>query len=295
MCLLLLALNSVPRRPGCCSATATSSTRGRPRPRRPGPKHRMIGGRDLEAGGSWLALHRNGRYAAVTNVRSGTPQRGTALARRTRRRLRRGQRDAGRICSRDGRSAARRIRAVQSHRRRSSKPGCASSIDGRGRSSAGIHVFSNGPPEVDGRKHARLRERFLALYPAAGAGTASPNAAIVRAARPDDAALLDLLFDVSQQPDDATCRTPAWPSISSASSRRSSSAASNTARAPARWPMRARWRPRPARTPFRSAGAPLARIADRNLRTLRKRPIAAKNAMTSTEDLILRSSRATMA
>ncbi|QJQ96890.1 MULTISPECIES: NRDE family protein [Halomonadaceae] len=29
----------------------------------------IIGGRDLEAGGSWLALHRQGRFAAVTNVR----------------------------------------------------------------------------------------------------------------------------------------------------------------------------------------------------------------------------------
>ena len=29
----------------------------------------IVGGRDLEAGGSWLALHRNGRFAAVTNYR----------------------------------------------------------------------------------------------------------------------------------------------------------------------------------------------------------------------------------
>src|SRR5690554_5087803 len=29
----------------------------------------IIGGRDLEAGGSWLAVHRRGRFAAVTNVR----------------------------------------------------------------------------------------------------------------------------------------------------------------------------------------------------------------------------------
>lgn len=30
---------------------------------------RILGGRDLEAGGSWLALHRRGRLATVTNVR----------------------------------------------------------------------------------------------------------------------------------------------------------------------------------------------------------------------------------
>lgn len=29
----------------------------------------IVGGRDLEAGGGWLAVHRGGRFAAVTNVR----------------------------------------------------------------------------------------------------------------------------------------------------------------------------------------------------------------------------------
>ncbi|MCE8020492.1 NRDE family protein [Halomonas sp. MCCC 1A11036] len=43
----------------------------------------IVGGRDLEAGGSWLAVHRRGRVAAVTNVRdpairvaAGSPSRG---------------------------------------------------------------------------------------------------------------------------------------------------------------------------------------------------------------------------
>ncbi|WP_111413865.1 NRDE family protein [Billgrantia lactosivorans] len=43
----------------------------------------IVGGRDLEAGGSWLAAHRRGRVAAVTNVRDpglrvapGAPSRG---------------------------------------------------------------------------------------------------------------------------------------------------------------------------------------------------------------------------
>lgn len=34
------------------------------------PDQHIIGGRDLEAGGSWLAVGRNGRFAAVTNWRS---------------------------------------------------------------------------------------------------------------------------------------------------------------------------------------------------------------------------------
>lgn len=43
----------------------------------------ILGGRDLEAGGTWLAVHRRGRFAAVTNVRdprlavpAGAPSRG---------------------------------------------------------------------------------------------------------------------------------------------------------------------------------------------------------------------------
>ncbi len=33
----------------------------------------ILGGRDLEAGGTWLALHRNGRFATVTNYREAQP------------------------------------------------------------------------------------------------------------------------------------------------------------------------------------------------------------------------------
>ena len=32
-------------------------------------KHDIVGGRDLQAGGTWLAVHRSGRFAAVTNHR----------------------------------------------------------------------------------------------------------------------------------------------------------------------------------------------------------------------------------
>lgn len=34
----------------------------------------VVGGRDLVAGGSWLAVRRDGRFAAVTNVRNGLPR-----------------------------------------------------------------------------------------------------------------------------------------------------------------------------------------------------------------------------
>lgn len=35
----------------------------------------VFGGRDLDAGGTWLAVDRTGRFATLTNVRSGTPTR----------------------------------------------------------------------------------------------------------------------------------------------------------------------------------------------------------------------------
>lgn len=38
-------------------------------------KPQICGGRDLREGGSWLAMHRSGRLAAVTNVRQGEPLR----------------------------------------------------------------------------------------------------------------------------------------------------------------------------------------------------------------------------
>jgi uncharacterized protein with NRDE domain len=38
-----------------------------------GDKPGIVGGRDLQAGGSWLALHRSGRFATVTNFRDAEP------------------------------------------------------------------------------------------------------------------------------------------------------------------------------------------------------------------------------
>lgn len=35
----------------------------------------VLGGRDLQAGGTWLAVHRSGRFAAVTNYRDAAPSR----------------------------------------------------------------------------------------------------------------------------------------------------------------------------------------------------------------------------
>jgi len=37
--------------------------------------HDLLGGRDLQAGGTWLGLHRAGRFAAITNYRDAEPSR----------------------------------------------------------------------------------------------------------------------------------------------------------------------------------------------------------------------------
>ena len=70
MCLIVIALGATPRYPLIVAANR-DERHARPTagaawwPDRP----RVLGGRDLEAGGSWLALERSGRFAAVTNVR----------------------------------------------------------------------------------------------------------------------------------------------------------------------------------------------------------------------------------
>ena len=77
MCLILLALHAVPKRPWLLLGNR-DEYHGRPS----APAAHWVdapnvgGGRDLEAGGSWLAVTRDGRFAAVTNVRAGPPRRG---------------------------------------------------------------------------------------------------------------------------------------------------------------------------------------------------------------------------
>ena len=70
MCLLVLALRTHPRLPVIVAgnrdefhARPTQSAHWWP------DKRNILGGRDLQAGGTWLAVHRDGRFAAVTNYR----------------------------------------------------------------------------------------------------------------------------------------------------------------------------------------------------------------------------------
>jgi uncharacterized protein with NRDE domain len=193
MCLILLALNVVPQQPWLLLGNrdeyhARPSAAAQAWADAPG----VIGGRDLEAGGSWLAVNRNGRFAAITNLRSGA--------------ARRGARSRGELVaafasgnatpiSHAAETAAHRDEfgpfnfVVGDHE----AVACASSLRSEAWSlGPGVHVLSNGPPDASWPKVLRLREAFLALI----------RDREHRDEGLDEAALLDLLADGTQPSDD---------------------------------------------------------------------------------------------
>ncbi|HUJ13873.1 MAG TPA: NRDE family protein [Thermoanaerobaculia bacterium] len=84
MCLIAIAHDASPKFPLVIAANRDEFYA---RPTRPAAvweeDERIVGGRDLRAGGSWLALRQGGRFAAITNVRGagreGGPSRGTLV------------------------------------------------------------------------------------------------------------------------------------------------------------------------------------------------------------------------
>jgi uncharacterized protein with NRDE domain len=82
MCLLLVAHN-------CCAGyrlvVAANRDEFHERPTAPAARWedlpQIAGGRDLEANGTWLAVDQRGRFATITNVRSGKPLRANARSR----------------------------------------------------------------------------------------------------------------------------------------------------------------------------------------------------------------------
>lgn len=70
MCLIAIAVHASPRYPIVIAANRDEFY---DRPTRPlhlwDDDANIAGGRDLRAGGTWLAVRRNGRFAAVTNIR----------------------------------------------------------------------------------------------------------------------------------------------------------------------------------------------------------------------------------
>ena len=70
MCLLVFALREHPRLPLIVAGNRDEFHTRPPQAAHWWPDERdIVGGRDLRAGGTWLALHRDGRFAAVTNYR----------------------------------------------------------------------------------------------------------------------------------------------------------------------------------------------------------------------------------
>ena len=188
MCLLLLALRVVPDRPWLLLANRDEFHARASAPAEFWSDHAQVfGGRDLVAGGSWLALNRAGRYAAVTNVRTG---RATSAPRS------RGALVADFV---RGASAPEPYAADVAASRSEYGPfnlvvGDAaravfvSSIDGVPQLlEPGVHAFSNGSPLDEWPKMRRLRDGFTVMR---------------HSGKWENAALLDLLADM-RQPDDA--------------------------------------------------------------------------------------------
>jgi uncharacterized protein with NRDE domain len=181
MCLILLALDRAPERPWLLLGNR-DEFHARPTAAAAAwdDAPDIIGGRDLEAGGSWLALHRYGRFAAVTNVRSGIPARGPRS---------RGDLVAGFV---RGADAPDDYAQGISTRHGDYGPfnlvvgdgaavwGVSSTKQGPWRLQPGVHVLSNGAPDVHWPKTQRLQANFEKL---------------LKNGKVPDAALLDILGD----------------------------------------------------------------------------------------------------
>jgi uncharacterized protein with NRDE domain len=192
MCLLLIAVRAVPGKPLLLLGNrdefrARASAAAAPWPEDP----RIVGGRDLVADGGWLALRSDGRYAAVTNVRTGLP----ATAPKSRGWL---VRDfvLGDVEPREFLDAVHAD--VESYGAFNLVVGDRAETWAYGTADAaprpletGVHVISNGRIGVHWPKTERLQQRFLEAIAPSGGGAA------------DDARLLDLLLDPSQPIDAA--------------------------------------------------------------------------------------------
>jgi len=199
MCLLLLAFDVVPGRPWLLLGNRDEFHGRESLPAAPwtdAPD--VVGGRDVEAGGSWLALHRNGRFASVTNVRTGAPHRAP--------------RSRGELVAAFVRGAATPANYAAEVAARSGEYGPFNLIVGDRQSAAavsstsprswaldrGVHVFSNGAPGSEWPKEQRITARFTPLLK--DAEVRQSPASADNALR--DHALLELLADTEAAADE---------------------------------------------------------------------------------------------
>ncbi len=158
----------------------------------------VAGGRDLVAGGSWLAVRADGRFAAVTNLRNGTP----APAPRSRGELVSGfilgrQEPAAwleALCSRSGEYAPFNLVLGDASG--------AFAFDGGSRRTRrlepGLHAISNGPLDSDWPKMRRIRARAAAAL-ASGAADAELLALLRDREIAPDAQLPDTGFGLERE------------------------------------------------------------------------------------------------
>jgi uncharacterized protein with NRDE domain len=188
MCILLIAVDRLPDWPLLLLGNRDEfheRASEQAQPWRSAPD--CVGGRDLVAGGGWLIQRNDGRVAAVTNLRSGLP----AHSPRSRGSL---VHDFVVGSESIADYAARVLADIDEYGPfnllLADQRGCWL-IDGTTatlrRLTRGVHVISNGPTDVHWPKAERLKARF--------------ENAIARGMQ-DDAALLALLADTSQPPDE---------------------------------------------------------------------------------------------
>jgi uncharacterized protein with NRDE domain len=193
MCLLLIAINAVPRKPLLLLGNR-DEFRARPSAGAApwSEDSRVVGGRDLAAGGSWLAIRSDGRHAAVTNVRAGLP----AKAPKSRGWL---VRDfvLGDASPRDFLDATHAD--VESYGAfnlvvgdREGTWACGTADEVPRKLEDGIHVISNGRIGVRWPKTERLRDRFVETIDGDRWTSDDPLLdLLIDETRPSDAALPD--------------------------------------------------------------------------------------------------------
>lgn len=188
MCLILLAIHPRPGSRALLLANrdefhARASAAAAPWAENPA----VAGGRDLVAGGSWLAVRADGRFAAVTNLRNGLP--------------RPAPRSRGELVSSFILGSEEPAAWLEALRARTGEyapfnlvlgdASGAFAFDGGSRSARrlapGLHAISNGPLDRDWPKMRRIRARAAAAL-AAGAGAGATE-------------LLALLRDPETAPD----------------------------------------------------------------------------------------------
>lgn len=190
MCLLLIAVRAVPGKPLLLLGNRDEFRARATAPSAPWAEDsRVVGGRDLVAGGAWLALRTDGRHAAVTNVRTGLP----ATAPKSRGWL---VRDfmLGDEAPRAYLDALHEdvesygaFNLVVGDRESTWAYGTADTAPRR--LDEGVHVISNGRIGVHWPKTERLQRRFVEVIASNGAAS--------------DTSLLDLLLDEEQPRDEA--------------------------------------------------------------------------------------------